>query len=60
MITLIRSATIVPGGLASGMKYAVEIAAYTKKTLGVDTRVVVPFGGKPLQHCVGDQLRVTR
>jgi len=47
MITMHRSASILPGKLTDAVVFAKQIAAYFKDVTGVEARVVMPIGGNP-------------
>ncbi len=47
MITFFRSAIIAPGKTPKAIEFAKQIAAYVKKSTGVDLNVGVPIGGNP-------------
>ena len=47
MITLTRSATVMPGMLAPAMAFANEISKQVTATTGTDLKIAVPVGGNP-------------
>lgn len=47
MITMIRTASIIPGQQAKAKAFAKEFAAILNATNGTETRVSVPIGGNP-------------
>ncbi len=47
MITLIREVGILPGKVAAGVAFAIEINAYVKDKHGLDIEVVRPVGANP-------------
>ena len=47
MITLTRSATVVPGMFSPAMAFANEISKQFTATTGIDVKIAVPVGGNP-------------
>lgn len=49
MITLHRSASILPGKLTNAVAFAKEVAAHAKSVTGVEVSVGMPVGGNPMR-----------
>jgi hypothetical protein len=49
MITLYRSASLLPGKLPNAVAFAKQVAAHAKDVMGVDVRVAMPVGGNPMR-----------
>lgn len=49
MITVFRSASILPGKLMSALAFAKQVAAYVTDVTGVESSVAMPFGGNPMR-----------
>ena len=47
MITIIRTASIVPGKQAKALAWAHEVAAFGKALDGAETHISLPIGGNP-------------
>ena len=47
MITIIRTASVMPGKQAKALAWAHEVAAFVKATNGADVHVSIPVGGNP-------------